>query len=350
MSDPTHENEAEAPLEAAERAPEAPEAEAAPGEDEALQGGESRAGFVALIGRPNVGKSTLLNRLLGEKVAIATSRPQTTRNRILGLYNAPDLQIALLDTPGIHKARTGLNRYMVEVALSAIAEVDAVLLLLDAERLVRGISPRSPRVRPDPADLEIVSRIREAGRPALLAINKVDAVRRDLLLPIIDAYREVHPWVEVVPISARTGDGVELLPKLLAASLPVSPPLFPPDLLTDQLERFLAAESIREQVILATREEVPYAAAVEILQFDESERGEDGEGGLVRIEANVVVERDSQKGIVIGKGGQMLKRIGTAARKDLERMLGAKVWLGLHVRVEKDWTRSPKGLRKLGYE
>ncbi len=311
--------------------------------------GDFRAGFVALIGQPNVGKSTLLNRLVGEAIAIATPKPQTTRNRILGIYNDPERQIAFLDTPGIHAGGGGLNRYMVDQALSTLSEVDVVLLLVDAARRLKGAREDRPEIAVDPVDQEIVGHLAGSGKPAILALNKVDAVPRALVLPLIEAYKDLHPWHAVYPLSAKTGENVAGLPAVLGELLPESPPMFPPDVFTDQAERFLAAEYVREAVIRHTRQEVPYATAVQVLLFDESER-EGRKEGLVRIEANVVVERDSQKAIVIGKGGSMLKKIGADARKRLERLLGARVWLGLHVRVEKDWTRTPKGLRKLGYE
>ena len=311
-----------------------------------------RAGFVALVGEPNAGKSTLLNRLLGEKVAIVTPRPQTTRNRILGIWSGPEAQIAFVDTPGIHvaKGRKRLNAYMNEVAFSALMEVDVVLMMVDAAARAKRVDPGAPEAVVSDIDRKIVERIREAGTPALLCLNKVDAMPAPLLLPMIDGYRRLHPFEEIVPLSALKGEGVDRLPSLIAARLPESPPLFPPEVFTDQAERMLAAEYIREQVIRHTRRELPYATGVEIVLFDESGRDPETGRGLVRIEANIVVERESQKGIVIGKGGQRLKKIGTAAREDLERLLGCRVYLGLHVRVEKDWTKSEKGLRKLGYQ
>jgi GTPase len=302
-----------------------------------------RAGFVVLAGRPNVGKSTLLNRLLGEKVAIVSPRPQTTRTRILGVYNGPGLQIAFFDTPGIHAAKGPLNRQMVDVALATLSEVDAAVLVADAERLLR--RPGDVATTVDPEDEAIAERLARSGRPAALVFNKVDAVARARLLPLMDAYRALMPWSAIYPLSAKTGEGVEGLPGVLAPMLPDSPPLFPDDVLTDQAERILAAEYVREQVFRNVREEVPYGVAVEVRQFDESER-ETGPHGLVRIEADVIVERDSHKGIVIGKRGAVLRRIGAAARHDLERLFGTKVWLGLHVRVEKDWTRRPGGLSR----
>lgn len=300
-----------------------------------------RAGFVAIAGRPNVGKSTLLNRILGEHVAIVTPRPQTTRTRILGVHNAPGVQIAFFDTPGLHRGAGALNRRMVEVALRTVAEVDAVLLLVEA-----GTGPRG-EVEIGEVTRWAVAEVARANRPVILGVNKMDRAPRPSLLPVIAAYRDLHPWAEVVPFSALTGENVDRLLAVLAGHLPeVAAPLFPPDLLTDQAERVLAAEYIREQVMLLTRQEVPYAAHVEVESFDESERR--GGEGLVRVAAVLAVERESQKGIVIGKGGAMLKRIGTAARQRLERLLGCKVFLSLTVRVDERWSERPAALRKLG--
>lgn len=309
-----------------------------------------RAGFVALIARPNAGKSTLMNRLLGEKLAIVTSRPQTTRNRILGVLHGDDYQLALVDTPGIHKARGGLNKLMVETAWGALLDADLVAVLVDVAGVAKKLEKGQASVHP--GDAAIIERLAEAGRPAVLLLNKVDRVEKNVLLPIIAAYQAAMDWEAIYPLSAKTGEGVEGLVPLLVERLPESPPLFPEDTLTDQPERFLAAELVREQVMARTREEVPYGVGIEIVQFDESERDETSRGrkGLVRIEATIVVERDGHKGIVIGKGGKQLKEIGAAARKELEKVLDCKVWLGLHVRVESGWTRTPAGLRKLGYQ
>jgi GTP-binding protein Era len=303
--------------------------------------GPFRAGFVAILGRPNVGKSTLLNRLLGEHVAIVTSRPQTTRTRILGVVNGKGWQLALFDTPGIHEAKGPLNRRMVETALSTLAEVDVALVLVEA-----GTGPGG-RVEVGDTARRIAAEVRRSGKPAVLGVNKMDRVPRETLLPVIDAYRTLHDWADVVPFSALTGENVDRLAEALARHLPEAErPLFPPDVLTDQAERFIAAEYVREQVMELTRDELPYSAAVEVEEFDESERRDDG--GLVRIGAVIWVERESQKGIVIGKGGSMLKRIGTRARERLERLLGAKVFLRLTVKVEPRWSERVEALRRLG--
>lgn len=308
-----------------------------------------RSGFAAIIGRPNVGKSTLLNRLIGEKLAIVSPKPQTTRNRILGILSRPEYQIAFLDTPGIHRAKGALNRLMVETALSAIPEVDAVLYLIEAA------------VRPDggvdvgEGNQLILQRLQQAKKPVVLAINKIDALEKKWLLPIIDTYRRLLPFAEIFPLSALQGDGVALLEKRLAELLPEGPALFPEDMITDQAERFLVAELIREQILRHCREEVPYSTAVVVDHFDESERepktpaAKGRLAGLLRIDATVFVERDSQKAIVIGKGGQMLKKIGAAARAEIERLLGAHVYLALLVKVERRWSERREALRRMGY-
>jgi GTP-binding protein Era len=300
-----------------------------------------RAGFVAIVGRPNVGKSTLLNRVLGEHVAIVTPRPQTTRTRILGVWNGAGAQLALFDTPGLHRAKGALNRRMVEVALSTLQEVDAVLVLIEA-----GTGPGG-RVEVGEATRWALGEVARSGKPAILGVNKMDRAPRETLLPVIDAYRGLHAWADVVPFSALNGENVDLLLEALARHVPESEaPLFPPDVMTDQAERQIAAEYVREQVMLQTRQEIPYAVAVEVEEFDESARREGG--GLVRVGAVIWVERDSQKAIVIGKQGAMLKKIGTKARERLERLLGCKVFLALTVKVEERWSERAASLRKLG--
>jgi len=300
-----------------------------------------RAGFVAIVGRPNVGKSTLLNRILGEHLAIVSPRPQTTRTRILGVWTGPDAQLALFDTPGLHRAKGALNRRMVEVALQTLPEVDAVLLLVEA-----GTGPDG-RVEVGEATRWAIEEVARSGKPAILGVSKMDRAPRLSLLPVIEAYRGLHAWAEVVPFSGLTGENVDVLLEALARHVPeAKEALFPPDVLTDQAERQLAAEYVREQVMLQTRQEIPYAAAVEVEAFDESDR-RDG-GGLVRISARIWVERESQKAIVIGKGGTMLKKIGTRARENLERLVGCKVFLSLNVAVEERWSERAAALKKLG--
>jgi GTP-binding protein Era len=316
-----------------------------------------RAGFVAIVGRPNVGKSTLLNRVLGEHLAIVSPRPQTTRTRILGVHSGPHAQLALFDTPGLHRAKGALNRSMVEVALQTLAEVDAVLFLVEA-----GTGPDG-RVEVGEATRWGIEEVARSGKPAILGISKMDRAPRLSLLPVIDAYRALHAWAEIVPFSGLTGENVEVLLEALARHVPESEaPLFPADVMTDQAERQIAAEYVREQVMLQTRQEIPYAAAVEIEEFDESDRrdpppqprsagqGRSGgkQGGLVRISAIIWVERESQKAIVIGKQGSMLKRIGTKARENLERLLACKVFLALNVKVEERWSERAAALKRLG--
>ncbi|HYV46393.1 MAG TPA: GTPase Era [Myxococcaceae bacterium] len=298
----------------------------------------TRAGFAALIGRPNVGKSTLLNRLTGEKLAIVSPKPQTTRNRIMGVVTVKEGQVALLDTPGIHQAKGELNRRMVEVALRAAAEVDLVCFLIEPA------ADGNPEV--GPGNERILEELKRLKKPVVLAINKIDEVKKPLLLPLIALYQDRFPFAEVVPISARDGDGVNRLLKLLVALLPEGEPMFDEDVLTDQAERALVAEYVREQVLRHCRQEVPYSSAVRVDIFEERER----DRGLVKIECSILVERESQKAIVIGKRGAMLKAIGTDARKPIERLLGTKVFLSLRVRVEENWTERPEALRRLGYE
>jgi len=297
-----------------------------------------RAGFVAIVGRPNVGKSTLLNRLVGQKLAIVSPKPQTTRGRILGVITRQDAQVALLDTPGLHVAKGGLNARMIRLALRTLADADLALFLIEAG---------PPAI--DAATRKALDQVKAANKPTLLVINKIDAVPRIQLLPLIDRWKELHPWTDVYPLSALKGENVEGFVDALIAHLPEAPPMFPPEQWTDMQERDLCSELIREQLLRHTGQEVPYSAAVLIEQFDESER-ETGQRGLVRIAASVLVERDSQKAIVIGKGGARLKEIGSDARREMERLLGAKVFLQLHVRVEPGWTRTTKGLRRAGYE
>jgi GTP-binding protein Era len=297
-----------------------------------------RAGFAALVGRPNVGKSTLLNRLLGQKLAIVSPKPQTTRGRILGIVTRPDAQIALLDTPGLHTAKGGLNARMVQMALQTLQDADVALFLIEAG---------PPAI--DAATRRALDQVKAAGKPTLLVINKIDELPRRQLLPLIDRWKDLHAWTEVYPLSALKGENVPGLLDAVVSHLPEAPPMFPPEQWTDVEERELCGELIREQILRQTSQEVPYSAAVLVEEFDESERSV-GPRGLVRITATVLVERDSQKAIVIGKGGSRLKEIGTLARREMERLLGAKVFLQMHVRVEPGWTQTGRGLRRAGYE
>ena len=299
--------------------------------------GPHRAGFAAIVGRPNVGKSTLLNRLLGQKLAIVSPKPQTTRSRILGVVTRPGAQVALLDTPGLHAARGGLNARMVQRALQTLGQADAALFLIEAA---------TPAI--DAATHKALDQVKAANKPTLLVINKIDALPRPQLLPLIDRWRGEHDFTEVYPLSALTGENVPGLLDAVARHLPEGPRLFPEEQWTDVPERELVAELVREQILHQTEQEVPYSAAVVVEEFDESERSV-GPRGLTRISATVLVERESQKAIVIGRGGARLKQIGTRAREQIEKLLGCKVFLALHVKVEKDWTQTSRGLRRAGY-
>jgi len=291
-----------------------------------------KSGFVAIIGAPNVGKSTLLNKMLGQKLSITSKKPQTTRDRILGIAHQPEAQFIFLDTPGIHQAKKPLNQRIVDVALSTLADVDLVLMLVDASK-------------PDPTSEGLLLKaLHSQNNPALLALNKIDLVPKPELLTLIDKWQKSHVFTAIVPISAKTGNQVEDLFGAMAASLPDGPPLFPESMLTDMPERFIAAELIREKAFRLTGQEIPYSLAVTIDTFKEKKQGK-----LVSIQATIHVEQDSQKGIVIGKNGSKLKQIGAAARKEIEHMVGTKVYLKLFVRVQKNWTRDTKALRRFGY-
>ncbi len=299
-----------------------------------------RSGTAALVGRPNVGKSTLLNRLIGIKAAIVSPKPQTTRSRILGVVNTPEGQIAFFDAPGIRRAGGALNKYLADVAWRTIREVDAAVMMVDA-----GTGGGS---KADVEDRRILEKLTVLGKPIVLAINKVDRIAKPLLLPRIDRYRQSFKFAEIVPISARTGDGVTALQSAVLQALPEAAPLFDENMLTDQTERVLAGEYIREQLLRHCREEVPHRSAVVVDYFDESERGKEGVA-LVRIGASIYVERQNQRAIVIGKHGQMLKNIGSDARRQIEDLLGARVYLELRVAVEPGWSDRTSALGKLGY-
>jgi GTP-binding protein Era len=305
-----------------------------------------KCGYTALIGRPNAGKSTLLNTILGSKLAITSSKPQTTRNRIAGVHTDESMQVVLIDTPGIHQARTELNKQMVAAAQSAIADVDVVVWLGDMTMLARRVEAGEPAF--DEVDEVVVSALQGAKVPVVFAANKMDVVPAPLVLPVIDAVRQRLQVAAAVPVSALTGDGVAALLSEIRDILPEHPPLFPADQWTEVSERFLVAEIVREKIFHLTEQEVPYSTAVEVIKFDETER--ESENPIVRIFADVIVERPSQKGILIGKGGEMLKRIGTLARREIQDMLGCRVYLELHVKVERNWTKTRTGLRRVGYE
>lgn len=291
-----------------------------------------KAGFVSLIGRPNAGKSTLLNRFVGQKVAIVSDKPQTTRHRIVGVRTAPGGQVVFIDTPGIHKPMHRMNQRMVDAATATLKEVDVAVLVVDATE------------PPGGGDRFVLDLVKRSGVKAILALNKIDRLRKPALLPIIQQYMGVAEFAAVVPVSAITGDGVDILEREILAALPEGEPLYPDDYLTDQTQRTLAAELIREKVLAHTRDELPYSTAVVIEQFEEPQR----EGGLTRIHASILVDHDSQKPIVVGKGGEMIKRIGTEARRDLEEMLEGRVFLDLYVKVRADWRDDERILNEIG--
>jgi GTP-binding protein Era len=293
---------------------------------------EFRCGYIALIGRPNAGKSTLLNRLVGEKLAITSPKPQTTRHRLLGILHLAGAQLLFLDTPGILEPKEPLNISLVQAALSALSEADVVVWL---------VKPRPP----DSQDRVILPHLQALKNSLIIAINKIDLLDKPQLLPLIAAYHDFFPGSPVVPLSSLVGDGLPALVTEIVHRLPLSPPLFPQEQLTDQTERFLVAEIIRERLFHHTGEEIPYAVAVAVEEFDESRRP-----ALVRIRAVIYVEKDSQKGIVIGKGGRLLKRVGQEAREEAERLLQAKVYLDLWVKVWKNWRRDPRAIRQFGYQ
>ncbi len=296
-----------------------------------------KSGMVAIVGPPNAGKSTLMNSLLGQKISIVSPKPQTTRNRILGVVNEDEYQIVLLDTPGLHKSRVPLNREMVKIAMDSLGEVDVVLFLID-------ISLPMPEKVKEAKEKEFVEIMNKVNCPAILILNKVDLLEKEKLLPMISAYSALFPFSSVIPLSALRGDGTKQLIQEVLTLLPIGPRYFPEDIPTDATERFLVAEIIREKVFLQTGQEIPYSSAVTIESFKE-----DTEKKLVTIHATIVIERDSQKGIVIGKGGKKLKSIGTAARHDIEKLIGEKVLLKLWVKVKKKWSEDQRFLKELGF-
>jgi GTPase len=289
-----------------------------------------KSGFVAIVGRPNAGKSTLVNTLVGRKVAIVSPRPQTTRNRIQGIVNRDDAQIVLVDTPGIHQAKNVLSRQMMDELQHAVEGIDVLSLIVDAAADL------------GPGDRFSIDWIRRFDGPVFLLLNKIDQVKKHLLLPLIDRYRQLFEFAEVFPISATRGDGCSELVNAWLARLPEAPAYFPADQFTDQPERFLVAELVREKAILATRQEVPHAIAVLVDNFEE---GSD----LIKIRATLYVEREGQKGILIGKGGETMKKIGTQARKEIESILGAHVFLELSVKVQQNWRQNAALVRQLDW-
>jgi GTP-binding protein Era len=293
--------------------------------------------MVAIVGPPNAGKSTLMNYLLGQKISIVSNKPQTTRNRILGVVNGDDYQIVLLDTPGLHKARQPLNREMVRIAMESLKEVDAILYMID-------VSLPLPQKVEQEKNTEMMEHMDGVSAPVILVLNKVDLLEKERLLPMIKRYSELFPFHGVMPLSALTGEGTDVVVKELLTILPLGPRYFPEDIPTDASERFLVTEIVREKVFLLTGQEIPYSSAVTLESFQEDTKKQ-----MTTIHATIVLERNSQKGIVIGKGGKKLKSIGIAARKDIEKMLGQKVLLKLWVKVRKNWSRDERFLKELGF-
>ena len=298
----------------------------------------SRAGFVSLIGRPNAGKSTLLNRMIGTKVAIVSDKPQTTRNRILAVKNLPGGQIVFVDTPGIHRPLHRLNVRMVDAAVETLREVDVVAVIFDAS------------TRPGHGDEYVANLLKNVKVPVVLVLNKVDLVAKAKLLPLIAQAQRWHDFAAIVPVSAQTGDGVDRLEQVILEQLPESDPIYPEEFLTDQAERTLVAEIVREKLLANTRNELPFSTAVIVDQFDESSRDPSGRSakGLLRLYCTIYVETESQKPIVIGRGGEMIKRIGTEARTEMEAFFDSKVFLDLRVKVDPNWRNNERTLDQLG--
>ena len=292
-----------------------------------------KSGLVSFVGRPNAGKSTLLNRIVGHKLAIVSDKPQTTRTRIVGVKNYPEGQVVFVDTPGVHKPTHRMNARMVDLALESMREVDLVTLVVDVS------------VKEGPGDRRMLDMMKELTAPVILALNKVDLINKNRLLPILERYQQAHPFVEYVPLSALDGTNVDVLERLFLQHLPEGEPRYPADYVTDQPDRFMAAEIIREQVLQLTRDELPHSTAVVIDRFEEPE----GTGPLT-LYSTILVERDSQKPIVIGRAGSMIKQIGTAARLELERFFGSRVFLDLHVKVKSEWRDDERVLDDLGLQ
>lgn len=290
-----------------------------------------KSGFIGIIGRPNVGKSTFFNAVIGDTISIVADKPQTTRNRITGIKNDPDAQLVFLDTPGIHNPKTPLNRAMVQTAREAIGNTELLLMLVEANSDVHH------------QDASLIESLKEVKTPVFLVINKIDLIDKKSLLPLIDKFSRLYDYREIFPISALKGQGLDDLLSAIKAILPEGPQLFPEDIFTDATERFIAAEFIREQIMNLTSQEIPYASAVMVDSFKEDE-----EKNLIRIMATINVEKESQKAIMIGKKGAMLKNIGTQSRLRMEKLFGAKVYLELFVRVNREWTTSDKMLREFG--
>ena len=291
-----------------------------------------KAGYVSFLGRPNAGKSTLMNRIVGHKLAIVSDKPQTTRTRIVGVKNYPEGQVVFVDTPGVHRPMHRLNVRMVDVALEAMREVDVLALVVDVS------------VKAGAGDQFMLGLLEDLKTPTILVLNKVDLIRKPRLLPLMEHYQKAHAFAEIVPVSAVDGTNVDVLEKLFLQYLPDGEPLYPPDYVTDQPERFFAAEIVREQVLQLTHDELPFSTAVVVDRFEEPAGGK----ALYTLYCTILVDRESQKPIVVGKGGAMIKKIGTAARLELERYFGAKVFLDLHVKVKSEWRNDERMLDQLG--
>lgn len=291
-----------------------------------------KSGFISIIGRPNVGKSTFINRMVGQKIAIMSDKPQTTRNKVQGIVTRETSQMIFIDTPGVHKPKHRLGDFMLKVTRSTLSEVDVIMFMVNADEKI------------GTGDRFIMEWLQKSETPVFLVINKIDLVHPDELLEIITSYTEEMPFAEVVPISALNGNNIERLVESLESYLPVGPQYYPSDQVTDHPERFIISEMIREKVLHATREEIPHSVAVAIEQIRHDETS-----GKTHIQATIIVERDSQKGIVIGKGGKLLKEVGTKSRKDIEMLLGEKVYLELWVKVQKDWRNRPSRLKEFGF-
>lgn len=291
-----------------------------------------KSGFISIIGRPNVGKSTFLNHVVGQKIAIMSDKPQTTRNKVQGVVTTDDAQMIYIDTPGIHKPKHKLGDFMVKVARNTLGEVDIIMFMVNAEEKI------------GPGDRFILEMLKNTETPVFLIINKIDLVHPDKLLEIINSYKSEYDFAEIVPISALKGNNTERLLETLKTYLPEGPKYYPDDQVTDHPERFIISEFIREKVLHATREEIPHSIAVVIEKIEREESR-----NMVNIMATIIVERDSQKGIVIGKQGALLKEIGTKARRDIEMLLGSKVFLELWVKVQKDWRNTPGRLKEFGF-
>lgn len=291
-----------------------------------------RSGFVSIIGRTNVGKSTFLNRILKQKVAIVSDKPQTTRNKIVGVYHADKAQIVFLDTPGFHKPQHRLNEMMMKTTLNTLEGIDVILYLTEPEPVI------------GPGDRYILEHLQQVQTPVILAVNKIDLVRKEELLPILDAYSKAYQFAEIIPMSVLTDDNVQHTVDTILTYLPEGPQYYPDDMVTDQPEKFVVAELIREQVLQLTHEEIPYSIAVVVEQMQPGENET-----VLAVDATIYVERSSQKGILIGKSGAMLKQVGTLARGEIERLLGTRIYLNLWVKVQKKWRMDDHALRMFGY-